>query len=92
MLPGPSHRAPSPPVLPGCPGDRVSERHFFPEAPLSLSHGFVQPAPLTGSRAAEKEGGKHLLKAIVCHSQSVAPHLELKQHIKNIPVNASFGI
>lgn len=26
-------RAPSPPLLPGCPGD--SERHFFPEAPLS---------------------------------------------------------
>lgn len=25
--------APSPPPLPGCPGD--SERHFFPEAPLS---------------------------------------------------------
>lgn len=25
--------APSPPLLPGCPGD--SERHFFPEAPLS---------------------------------------------------------
>lgn len=26
-------RAPTPPLLPGCPGD--SERHFFPEAPLS---------------------------------------------------------
>lgn len=33
----PSFAAPSPPVLPGCRGDRIRERHFFPEAPFSPS-------------------------------------------------------
>lgn len=56
MLPSPF--SPSPPFLPGCRGDRVSERHFFPEAPLSLFHGFVQAALLTGSIVYETQGGK----------------------------------
>lgn len=65
MLLGPFSlsRAPSLPLLPGCPGDRVSERHFFPEAPLSLSHGFVQLALLTGSWMEERRGGESSQKA-----------------------------
>lgn len=58
---------PSPPFSAGCRGDRVRERHFFPEAPplsLSPSRGFVQPALPTGSTVCEAQGGtkgsKHL--------------------------------
>lgn len=57
---GPFSVAPSPHFLPGCRGDRVCERHFFPEAPLylSLSCGFVQPALMADSMVWKTQGGK----------------------------------